>query len=81
MIRINYVKDLIVEINKKREFRKNRIITEDIDISNLFEYDPNQRYCEICDIQIHRASLAKHLKSKKHINKLSNNNDRSNRYY
>ena len=34
-----------------------------------------KRYCEICDIKIHRASLAKHLKSKKHMDKLSDNNE------
>ena len=30
--------------------------------------DPNKRYCEKCDIIIHRASFAKHLRSKKHLN-------------
>ena len=69
------LKDLIVENNQKRKNRKNKIITEYFDISNLFEYNPDQKYCEICDIQIHRSSLAKHLKSKKHINKLSSNNE------
>ena len=29
--------------------------------------DPNKRYCERCNIIIHRASYAKHLKSKKHL--------------
>ena len=43
--------------------------------SNLFDYDPNQRYCEICNIQSHRASMSKHLKSKKHMNKLQYNNE------
>ena len=27
----------------------------------------NSRICEICSINIHRASLAKHLRSKKHL--------------
>ena len=26
----------------------------------------SQRRCEVCNIEIHRASFAKHLKSKKH---------------
>ena len=30
--------------------------------------DPNKRYCEKCEIIIHRASFAKHLRSKKHLN-------------
>ena len=29
--------------------------------------DPNKKYCEKCNIIIHRASYAKHLKSKKHL--------------
>ena len=29
--------------------------------------DPNKKYCERCNIIIHRASYAKHLKSKKHL--------------
>ena len=37
--------------------------------------DPDKKYCEICDIHIHRASMSKHLKSKKHLNKLQNNNE------
>ena len=37
--------------------------------------DPNKRYCEKCDIIIHRASFAKHLRSKKHLNKLQNDNE------
>ena len=66
---------MVKEINQKRLNRKNKIIEEDINISNLFDYDPNQRHCEICNIQIHRASMSKHLKSKKHMNKLSNKNE------
>ena len=31
--------------------------------------DPNKKYCERCNIIIHRASFAKHLKSKKHLHK------------
>ena len=62
------LKNLIIEIHQKRIDRKNKIIEEDIDISNLFDYDPNQRYCDVCNIKIHRASMAKHLKSKKHLN-------------
>ena len=27
---------------------------------------PNQRCCEVCNISIHRASYAKHLRSKSH---------------
>ena len=30
--------------------------------------DPNKKYCEKCEILIHRASFAKHLRSKKHLN-------------
>ena len=37
--------------------------------------DPNKKYCEKCGILIHRASLAKHLRSKKHLNKLQNDNE------
>ena len=37
--------------------------------------DPNKKYCEICDVIIHRASMSKHLKSKKHLNKLQYNNE------
>ena len=56
------LKNLVKEINQKRLDRKNKIIEEDINISNLFDYDPNQRYCEICNIQIHRASYVKTFK-------------------
>ena len=56
------LKNLVREINQKRLDRKNKIIEEDIDLSNLFDYDPNRRYCEICNIQIHRASIIKTLK-------------------
>ena len=27
----------------------------------------NSRRCEICNVDVHRASYAKHLKSKKHV--------------
>ena len=33
----------------------------------------NSRRCEICDIDVHRASYAKHLKSKKHIENIKQN--------
>ena len=42
--------------------------------------DPNKKYCEKCDIIIHRASYAKHLRSKKHLNKLQNDNEKSRKY-
>ena len=29
----------------------------------------NSRKCEICNIDVHRASYVKHLRSKKHIKK------------
>ena len=29
----------------------------------------NSRNCEICNVDIHRASYVKHLRSKKHIEK------------
>ena len=29
----------------------------------------NSRKCEICNIDVHRASYVKHLRSKKHIEK------------
>ena len=35
----------------------------------------DKKYCEICDIHINRASMSKHLKSKKRLNKLQNNNE------
>ena len=33
----------------------------------------NSRRCEICNIDVHRASYAKHLKSKKHIENIKQN--------
>ena len=33
----------------------------------------NSRTCEICNINVHRASLAKHLKSKKHLENVERN--------
>ena len=33
----------------------------------------NSRTCEICNVNVHRASFAKHLKSKKHLEKLEQN--------
>ena len=29
----------------------------------------NSRTCEICNVDVHRASFAKHLRSKKHLEK------------
>ena len=33
----------------------------------------NSRTCEICNVDVHRASFAKHLRSKKHLEKLEQN--------
>ena len=33
----------------------------------------NSRTCEVCNINVHRANLAKHLKSKKHLEKIERN--------
>ena len=33
----------------------------------------NSRTCEVCNINVHRASLAKHLKSKKHLENIERN--------
>ena len=32
----------------------------------------NSRTCEVCNVKIHRASFAKHLRSKKHLENLEN---------
>ena len=42
---------------------KNKLLKDLIQIN-----DPNKKYCEKCNIIIHRASYAKHLKNKKHLN-------------
>ena len=62
-IKLKVIRD---EVNEK-----NKLIKDLIKKLN----DPNKKYCEICDIHIHRASMSKHLKSKKHLNKLQNNNE------
>ena len=33
----------------------------------------NSRTCDVCNVNIHRASFAKHLKSKKHLENLEKN--------
>ena len=33
----------------------------------------NSRTCEVCNVNIHRASLAKHLRSKKHLENIEQN--------
>ena len=33
----------------------------------------NSRTCDVCNVNIHRASLAKHLKSKKHLENIERN--------
>ena len=33
----------------------------------------NRRKCEICDVETHRASFAKHMKSKKHLENVKQN--------
>ena len=33
----------------------------------------NSRICEICNVDVHRASMQKHLRSKKHIEKMKQN--------
>ena len=33
----------------------------------------NRRICEVCNVNVHRASLAKHLRSKKHLEKVEQN--------
>ena len=33
----------------------------------------NTRKCEICKVDVHRASYVKHLKSKKHLEKIEQN--------
>ena len=66
-------KELIKRLNEDRiklkkliliQNEKNKVLKDLIKKLN----DPNKRYCEKCDIIIHRASFAKHLRSKKHLN-------------
>ena len=33
----------------------------------------NSRKCDICNIEVHRASYVKHLRSKKHLEKIKQN--------
>ena len=33
----------------------------------------NSRTCEICDVNVHRASMQKHLRSKKHLENIEQN--------
>ena len=33
----------------------------------------NSRTCEICNVNVHRASFVKHLRSKKHLEKMIQN--------
>ena len=33
----------------------------------------NSRTCEVCNVNVHRASMQKHLRSKKHLEKLEQN--------
>ena len=33
----------------------------------------NSRTCEICNVDIHRASMQKHLRSKKHLENINRN--------
>ena len=33
----------------------------------------NSRTCEICNVDVHRASFAKHLRSKKHLENIEQN--------
>ena len=75
-------KQLSVEENIKRKELIKRLnddkiklkkIREEADVENKLLKDlikklndPNKKYCEKCEILIHRASFAKHLRSKKH---------------
>ena len=33
----------------------------------------NSRTCEVCNVNIHRASMQKHLRSKKHLENINRN--------
>ena len=33
----------------------------------------NSRTCDVCNVNVHRASFAKHLKSKKHLENVEQN--------
>ena len=33
----------------------------------------NSRICNVCNVNVHRASLAKHLRSKKHLENVERN--------
>ena len=33
----------------------------------------NRRICEVCNANVHRASFAKHLRSKKHLENIEQN--------
>ena len=33
----------------------------------------NRRICEVCNVNVHRASFAKHLRSKKHLENVEQN--------
>ena len=35
----------------------------------------NSRTCEICNVNVHRASYVKHLRSKKHLEKKTKSNE------
>ena len=74
------VKELIQRLNDDRiKFKKLREEADEknkklkdlikkINDHNKKLNDPDKKYCEICDIYIHRASMSKDLKSKKHLN-------------
>ena len=63
IIRLNENKSKLKKL-KEEANEKNKVLKDLIKKLN----DPNKRYCEKCDIIIHRASFAKHLRSKKHLN-------------
>ena len=62
---IKRLNDDRIKLKKLREEadEKNKLLKDLIKKIN----DPNKKYCEKCNIIIHRASFAKHLKSKKHL--------------
>ena len=72
-------KELIKKLNEDRIKLKKLILIQNEENKLLKDLikkisDPNKKYCERCNIIIHRASYAKHLKSKKHLN---NNEDQT----
>ena len=65
-------KELIKRLNEDKIKLKKLILIQDEENKVLKDLikkinDPNKRYCEKCEIIIHRASFAKHLRSKKQL--------------